>query len=210
MRVGDFRFKARQAMQGKWGTLALMAFIASAIMGACSGIGAFVPLVSIGVLFLEAPLMLGKAKVALRVFRGEEIVVEDMFAGFQQFTKAVLLQLVNGVIIFLWSLLLIVPGVIKSLEYFMSLFILADNPSVGITEARKKSSELMIGHRWELFCLLFSFIWWYLLSLLTLGILLFWVEPYVATSVAAFYENLLAEKGVKADVAGTEPFDEMM
>lgn len=78
----------------------------------------------------------------------------------------------------------------------MSTFILADNPQLSQSEARKASVEMMNGHKWRLFCLELSFIGWVLLSALTLGILLFWVTPYMHAAFAAFYEDLKSKSNV--------------
>ncbi len=81
-----------------------------------------------------------------------------------------------------------------SYAYSMSWFILADDPNIPANEARKRSIEMMRGNKWRLFCLDFSFIGWILLSILTFGILLFWIMPYMQTARAEFYQDLLAQE----------------
>ena len=81
-----------------------------------------------------------------------------------------------------------------SYAYSMSWFILADDPNIPANEARKRSIEMMRGNKWRLFCLDFSFIGWILLSILTFGILLFWIRPYMQTARAEFYQDLLAQE----------------
>ena len=76
----------------------------------------------------------------------------------------------------------------------MSYYILKDNPGMDANEARKASIEMMKGHKWQLFCLEFSFIGWIILSILTFGILTLWVGPYMETAKAAFYEELKANQ----------------
>ena len=78
----------------------------------------------------------------------------------------------------------------------MTYYIMLDDPKISANDARKKSMEMMQGHRWELFCLLFSFVGWLLLSILTLGILLLWVQPYMEVAVAEFYRNLKGEQDI--------------
>ena len=102
--------------------------------------------------------------------------------------------------------MLIIPGIIKSLSYSMSYFILLDNPDMSANDARKESMEMMDGNKGRLFCLYLSYIGWYLLSILTFGILLFWVGPSVRTATAFFYQSLLPEVEVK-DGAESEDFD---
>ena len=98
------------------------------------------------------------------------------------------------VFIFLWSLLLVIPGLIKSYSYAMSNFILADNPTMSANDAITASRKMMDGNKWRLFCLDFSFIGWYLLCGLTFGLLTFFVEPYHQAARAEFYESIRGEK----------------
>ncbi|MBQ9833388.1 MAG: DUF975 family protein [Clostridia bacterium] len=182
----DFRNKAWAALKGKWGTFALIAFIYSLIVSAvtATGIGSMLTVI------VSGPLTLGVSIVSLKVIRGFDIDLKDMFEGFNNFLNSFLLGLVNAIFVFLWSLLFFVPGIIKQLSYSMSYYIMAENPEISQSDARKKSMEMMQGHKWRLFCLQFSFIGWILLSILTLGILLFWIMPYMQTAAAAFYEDL--------------------
>lgn len=89
----------------------------------------------------------------------------------------------------------LIPGIIKAYSYSMSYFVLTDHPELSANEARKRSMQLMRGKKWKLFCLQISFIGWGFLILLTLGILSFWVVPYMQTATAEFYTDLLAEQG---------------
>lgn len=94
-------------------------------------------------------------------------------------------------IIFLWSLLLIVPGLVKGYSYSLVSFLLAENPELSGKEARAKSEALMDGSKWNAFVLDLSFIGWWLLSGLTLGILaFFYVTPYVSLTGAELYKAL--------------------
>lgn len=94
---------------------------------------------------------------------------------------------------FLWSLLLIVPGIIKSLSYSMSLYIKRDRPELTAREAMCESERIMKGHKMELFILQLSFIGWALLSLLTCGLGFLLLAPYSYTTTAAYYETLKSE-----------------
>ena len=95
---------------------------------------------------------------------------------------------------FLWSLLFIIPGIIKSFSYAMAPYILADCPNVKARDALKLSMRIMKGHKWELFVFILSFIGWGLLSALTLGILeIFFVGPYLQSSCATYYLEVREE-----------------
>ncbi|MPN61797.1 hypothetical protein SDC9_209541 [bioreactor metagenome] len=92
------------------------------------------------------------------------------------------------IFVILWSLLLIVPGIIAAIRYSMCFYILADNPDIGIMEALNESKRMMRGNKWKYFCLNLSFIGWGLLCICTVGIGFLWLTPYVETSVIAFYD----------------------
>ena len=90
--------------------------------------------------------------------------------------------------VFLWSFLLIVPGVVKAYEYMMVPFILAENPGMDTKDVLALSSRMMTGEKWKAFVLSLSFLGWYLLSALTCGILwIFYVSPYVNTTYTELY-----------------------
>lgn len=91
----------------------------------------------------------------------------------------------------LWTLLLIIPGIIKSYEYMMIPYLLAENPQMTKEQAFAESKRMMSGQKWRAFVLDLSFIGWNILSALTLGILrIFYVQPYMDATHAALYEAL--------------------
>lgn len=120
--------------------------------------------------------------------------MKDLFTYFNSFGKAFLTNLLVGLFTLLWTLLLIVPGIIMSFAYSQTFYILQENPDMKPMEAIRASKELMKGYKWKLFCLEFSFIGWILLSALTLGIGFVFLTPYMEQARCAFYNNLKAEK----------------
>ena len=106
------------------------------------------------------------------------------------FITVLVTSIVIGIFTALWSLLLIIPGIIASYRYRMAMYIIHDDPEVGIMEAIRKSKQMMVGHKMDLFVLDLSFIGWYLLSVITLGIATLYVGPYVAATQAAFYDSI--------------------
>lgn len=197
----DFRRKAWESLKGKWGIMILIFVIYEAIVLAASLISSLIPFGFVVNLLIGGALVIGAAVASLKPIREETPVIEDLFFGFKNcFMQSLLLYVLNSVFIFLWSLLLFVPGIMKSYSYSMSYYILADNPEMDQADARKASIEMMKGNRWRLFCLHISFIGWILLSMLTMGILLFWVMPYMQVAQAAFYEDLKSKNAVVADV----------
>lgn len=210
MTAKDYRERAWFALNGKWGTMALCAFISSIILGACGSfsvvsrfdnslfVAMFSFIGSIGSLLLGGPFAYGAALLSLNVARGAAINTEQLFAGFKNYGKTLALYIINSIFVALWSLLLIVPGIIKAISYSMSYYILIDQPELDANDARKQSMALMEGHKWKYFCLQLSFIGWLLLCLLTLGILSFWVTPYINTANAEFYQSLIAPNDTPA------------
>lgn len=203
MYAADFRKQAREKLGGqwtggKWATFALIALIYTAISGVCTAL-CYIWIGGIALLIIEGPFMFGFAVTALCVMRGKDIKVDSLFRGFKEMPRPFLLYILNSIFTFLWSLLLIIPGIVMYYAYSMSYYILADNPAMTANEARKKSIEIMRGNKWRLFCLQFSFIGWALLSALTFGILTFWILPYMETAQAAFYEEVAKSAGLTPD-----------
>lgn len=193
MLARDYRQRAWDALSGNWGTMALITLVYAVITGVCGmlpGVG------SVASLVIGGPLTLALALMSLRLLGAEKVGVENLFDGFRdgKFLPSFLLSLVNSIFIALWSLLFVIPGIVKSYAYSMSMYILAENPNMSQSECRAESMRMMVGHKWRLFCLHFSFIGWMLLSSLTFGILMFWVLPYMRTAEAAFYEDLKSRK----------------
>lgn len=118
----------------------------------------------------------------------------DLFSEFDRFGDGFFMQILIRVYTFLWTLLLIIPGIIASYSYAMTPYILLEHPELSANQAIKASKELMSGNRWRLFCLEFSFIGWTFLSALTLGIGFLWLIPYMEASKAAFYRDLVKEQ----------------
>lgn len=112
--------------------------------------------------------------------------------------KFFLTVVVLYIFIFLWTLLLIIPGIVKSFAYCQTLFILKDNPEMSIWDAITKSQKMMKGHKWEFFWLTLTFIGWILLSIITLGIGFIYLMPYMQTTIAAYYEDLKNENVANA------------
>ena len=102
---------------------------------------------------------------------------------------------------FLWSLLFIIPGIVKCFSYSMTPFILEEHPELGANEAIDHSRAMMKGHKFDLFWLILSFIGWGFLCLFTFGIGYLWLTPYMDTSVAAFYEDVKADYEVNGGLA---------
>ena len=115
---------------------------------------------------------------------------EMLFQYFPHWKTAFAARLLESIYIVLWSLLLVIPGIVASYSYAMTGYILAENPELSAGEAITQSKEMMYGHRWRLFCLHWSFIGWEILSILTLGVGSLWLRPYKQAAAAAFYREV--------------------
>ena len=137
----------------------------------------------------------GFARMQLLGADHRQLSIGDSFYGFKQFGRAFGCYFLMGLFICLWGLLLIIPGIIKAYSYMLTPFIVMENPQMSITDAIDESRRLMDGNKWRAFCLALSFIGWWLLGILTLGILWFWLIPYQSITMGAFYRAVLREKG---------------
>ena len=179
----ELKNRAKQSLTGNWGAAILGLVIYGAIVSLLSttGVGSFVTgLVSLGYISLYISLLRGKTPT----FEGSISAVTENIGT--KFVSTLLVMLYT----FLWSLLFIIPGIVKSYSYAMTPYILLDRPELSATDAIKESEKMMNGHKMELFILDLSFIGWILLSMLTCGILVLYVEPYMMATKSAFYLEL--------------------
>ena len=115
----------------------------------------------------------------------------DAFYGFKvKYLRNIGTLLLVGIKLALWSLLLVVPGIIKSFEYAIIPYILADDPEITSKEAFRKAKEMMMGNKWRLFKLNFSFFGWFVLCVVTCGLGTPFLLPYVSAANAEFYAEL--------------------
>ena len=189
----ELRAQAREALRGKWPMAAVAALIYSAIAGGLSSI----PFIGwIGSLLVGLPVAYGFAVLMLGVFRGaEEVDLGVLFAGFQEYSRILSTKLLQAVYTFLWSLLLLIPGIIKYYSYGMTDYILKDEPELCNNAAIESSMAMMEGNKMKLFLLDLSFIGWAILCLFTFGLGFFVLQPYMQVARAAFYEDLKAQQG---------------
>ncbi len=229
----DFRSIARRALKGKWGLAVGTGFVAG-LLGAGANLGSstsfryndmeryvdsnfgiistsffsifftFIGIYLIITFLLGGVIQLGYCRFNLNLVHGTEPRFADLFTKFDIFWKAFGMQLLVAIYTILWSLLLIIPGIIASISYAMTPYILEENPSLGINEAIKQSKIMMYGNKWRFFCLGLSFIGWIILSAFTLGIGFLWLNPYVSAACAAFYDdvsgkNITSERNYRQD-----------
>lgn len=208
MTASEFRAKAREQLTGKRWNAALVVFLVGLIIAIVDAVanaifpgtktmimeGFYVTqaswIASLIVFFATTFLQLGSTSYFLKIARGEEAEISELFSKGNLLLKVFVSALIAGIIVGFGFVLLIIPGIILLLGYVMMRYVYLDNPEIGIIEALKKSREMMKGHKWQYFCLCLSFIGWVLLIPLTFGILYFWLAPYMAVAQANFYDSI--------------------
>lgn len=179
--------EAKQCLKLHFGAIFGVVVVYNLIIALC----AVVPTVGTALgAVLEGVLSVGVAFVLLRAVRNEDFKFSDMFSGFNNFGTNCLAGILKNIFTFLWTLLFIIPGIVKGYSYAMTSYILAERPELTATEAIKESQRIMNGHKADLFVLHLSFIGWILLCGITLGIASIYVLPYMQTAEAKFYDSI--------------------
>ena len=118
-----------------------------------------------------------------------EVCIDSLKSNF---TNAIIVSLLIGLFVAIGSMLFIVPGIIFGLSFSVAYHVMNDRPELSPMEVLRESHRLMKGHRWQLFCLEFSFIGWYILGAFCLGVGSLWAGAYATTATAVFYDELVA------------------
>ena len=208
-----YRAQSRASLSNRWGAAVIATLVYFVISGVVSAVfsapaNAFSGMASEGmggILTILAwcitlPLSWGYSIAILDYYRNSErtdIPFGSLFDGFKHYMRVFGTTFLYTIYTFLWTLLLIVPGIIKMLSYSMTPYILKDRPELSYDAAIEESMRLMEGHKMAYFKLLFSYIGWILVCILTLGIGIFWVQPWMSAASCAFYEDLVAEDKAK-------------
>lgn len=179
--IKSLKSQAKEALRGKWNMLALIEFLSSLCVG-------FVWLL------LTGPLNKARFLAANKAIDREDISLLIILDGFKNFIDVVMVYVVNLLITVLWGLLFIIPGIIKALSFSMSYFIMIDNPTLDYNKVREQSVELTRGNKGKIFRIYMSFIGWYILSIFTFGILMFFVHPYIRATLALYYRSIAPEQ----------------
>ncbi|MBE7083467.1 MAG: DUF975 family protein [Clostridiales bacterium] len=189
----ELRAKARKTLgngifTNEWIFALLVSLIAGAVIGFTSS-------------FLLGVLIIGIVNIGLNkyyLYRSRNTVKYDDFNILIDGVKVdVAGNLVLGLLITLftalWSLLFVIPGIVKSYSYSMAYFLKIDHPEYTATQAIDESRRIMNGHKMKLFLLDLSFIGWLILGSLCFGIGTLWVNAYMQASRAEFYRDLVGE-----------------
>ena len=173
--ITNYKNRALSALENKWGNFVAITFVYGLIIGITQILSgdkdspAILHLIGLVLFILALPLTWGYQTLFLGAVRGGEATAKDMFEGYNKelFSRVLTTTLLYYVYVFLWSLLLLIPGCIKSYSYAMTPYILKDNPEMKNNAAIEESMRMMDGHKLELFLLDLSFIGWAILSILT-------------------------------------------
>lgn len=189
----ELRAKARKTLgngifTNEWIFALLVSLIAGAVIGFTSS-------------FLLGVLIIGIVNIGLNkyyLYRSRNTVKYDDFNILIDGVKVdvagnVILGLLITLFTFLWSLLFVIPGIVKSYSYSMAYFLKIDHPEYTATQAIDESRRIMNGHKMKLFLLDLSFIGWLILGSLCFGIGTLWVNAYMQASRAEFYRDLVGE-----------------
>ncbi len=216
----ELKENAKKSLKGNWGQAILVLVILGLISLAVSCIGFFGNNVNLNdpktiqaildgttsvisptqvisyvlSILVSAFLTLGSVSFYMKLSRNEKVTYKELFSKTSLWLLYIGVSIMTAIFIGLWSLLLIIPGIIASYKYSMVNYIMVDNPEIGVFEAIRKSKEMMYGHKLDYFVLHLSFIGWALLAGLTFGILLLYVIPYMNTTCANFYYSIKDEK----------------
>ncbi len=193
----ELKNEALATLRGKWTQPILAALIVLLVSAFTQGgnqtkSAVFVTVGFLVALLVACNLQYGFEVAMLRFRRGREDSVNEMLAaGFKEDYGRVLgISLLRAVFICLWTLLLIVPGIIKTYAYAMTAYIAEDHPELGPKECIDQSQAMMQGHKMDLFILDLSYIGWILLGFLSLGIGFLWISPWMEMAHIRFYEEL--------------------
>ena len=182
--------QARVSLQGNWKLPVLVTLVYLFVFGSVQSL-----LIN---LLVSGPISLGFAFFYIAIVREHRFETAEFGRASQQLLTAFVTYLLVSLFILLWSLLLIIPGIMAALSYAMVFYVLRDQPESRALLAIERSKELMYGNRWKLLYLLLRFLGWFILSIVTLGIGFLWTLPYLQASLVHFYEDLLRSEAEAA------------
>ncbi|MEG1580133.1 MAG: DUF975 family protein [Bacteroidaceae bacterium] len=202
----QIRTEARVTLRGNWGALAVVTLV-YILLNSVGNItdkllgSAYIQCIWV---LLMLPLVWSYSVLFLSLTRGNGGTWADLFCGYKDFSRIFCTSLLASIYTLLWSCLLIVPGIIKNYSYAMIPYILKDEPMLKNNAAIERSMVLMDGYKMKLFLLSLSFLGWFLLCVLSLGIGLLWLIPYISTSYATFYEDVKKDYEVRIQATAKE------
>ncbi|WP_433956693.1 DUF975 family protein [Cytobacillus horneckiae] len=205
MNSKQIKQQSLQSLKGNWGIGALFTFIYFLISSVPSVVVEMVlipypeweetlsyAVINLAFAIILLPFAITFMLAYLTMVRDSKLHIGELFTGFKYFSffRAIGISILQSIYIFFWTLLLIIPGIIKGLAYSQAVYILRDHPELSVNQAITESRRMMHGHKWRYFVLNLSFIGWAILGIFTLGIGYLWLSSYFLTAHAHFYEDL--------------------
>jgi uncharacterized membrane protein len=217
LKINAIKREAKRTLKGRWGFAILLSIITFAI---CSIVPLMVEILFSGgftawsnqenpqlkaqivsLIFTLAlyPILFGYYSAFLELERSKHVRVKNLFYAFDAalYFKVIGIYVLTALYTLLWSLLFLIPGIIKSFAYSQVYFVIKDHPELSPNEAIRQSRQLMHGNKGKYFLLLLSFIGWGILGVITLFIGFLWIVPYYTATLASFYENLVKAEQTK-------------
>lgn len=191
----ELKRHAKDQLKGKWGLavgsiiiLFLIQFVFNFISGFFEDNTVIFIIVTLLSLIVSSAMSVGICRFSLNyAYDDKQPVLKDIFSGFKVILKAIGLFFLLGIIVLVGTILLVIPGIIFSFMFSQSYFILADDNTKSIIQCLKESAAMMKGYKLKYFVISLSFLGWIILGLITLGIGLLWVIPYMNVTTASFY-----------------------
>ena len=213
----EYRAAARRTLKGKYWYSFGMCVLVSVVGGLSTGlfrlvntmsgsadeptIAGFVILIAFE-FFVSMPLMIGLTRYFVLNSKGRADVGELIYPYKNRLSNILLAEIKQALFIYLWSLLFIIPGIVKGFSYYMVDYIMAENPYIHNSRAFEISKQAMNGYKMKAFLLGLSFIGWMLLGMLTFGIGILFLAPYTRAAYTELYLDIKAsafERGIILD-----------
>jgi uncharacterized membrane protein len=195
----ELKAKAKECLNGKYSEAIIVMLIVGILSGLAGGITTlgdslkndFLVLIgNLGSIIIPILFTFGTLSFYLKISRDEEVTYQELFSKTNLFLPYIAISLITGIFTFLWSILLIIPGIIAAISYSQVYFIKLDNPDMSTLDCINESKRIMNGHKLDYFILNLSFLGWAILGIFTLGILYFWLIPYISVTQANFYNEI--------------------
>ena len=147
----ELKAKAKEQIRGNIGILFLVSFLIAVISGVASGLLSLIPFVGsvLAVVIITPAFLLSMTRIYLALAKGVKPEVGDIFSGFDDFWAAFKVTFLMSLYTYLWSLLFVIPGIVKGLSYSMSVFVLAENKGMSARECIRASKEMTDGYKME-------------------------------------------------------------
>ncbi|MEG1299560.1 MAG: DUF975 family protein [Erysipelotrichaceae bacterium] len=187
----EIKYKARNEMNGKVCSYLLFFILYSAIVGIVNYYSSSSLIIDIATMFLLLnPLSVGLIKYYMNCENNTQKVSDILFAFKEdRYFNIVFIMAAQAIRIFLWALLFIIPGIIKSYEYYFIPYILAENPNISETDVFRLSNEYSKNIKIDIFIFQFSFVGWMFITIFTFGLASFWVHFYIGLSGLYLYKQ---------------------